>query len=141
MIIFLSCIAVPCSWSVPQAVLPGLLRCVKCLDKSLDRGPLQTTVACGCGMLLFNFVQLLGSRVLELLKVKSHNPALVLFFGPSSSMRLSRRTSGRMTQCSDQVRHMKEGERERERERETETHTGAVWPMPIVENGITLHHG
>ena len=115
MIIVLSSIAVPCSWSVPQAMYPCLLRCVKCLDKSLDRGHLQTAVACGCGMLLFNLVQLLGSRVLELLKVKSRNPALVLLFGPCSSSRhLSRRTSGSLTQCSDQVLHMRERQRQRQ---------------------------
>ncbi|CAE7941780.1 unnamed protein product [Symbiodinium necroappetens] len=67
---------------VCPAVLPGLLRCVKCLDKSLDRGPLQTTVACGCGMLLFNFVQLetaFFAASLEIFAITQH-PALLCFF-------------------------------------------------------------
>ena len=127
--IVLSSIAVPCSWPVPQAIYPCLLRCVKCLDKSLDRGPLQTAAAFGCGLLSFSSALLPGSRMLEILKVQGHNPTLVVLYGhvaPQGHLRLSRRTSGSLTTgvCE------REGGRKR-------ADTGAVWPMPIVGNGIT----
>ncbi|CAE7563124.1 unnamed protein product [Symbiodinium sp. CCMP2456] len=44
-----------------HAVYPCLLWCVKCLDKSLDRGRLQTAVAFGGGLLLFSLSQLEAS--------------------------------------------------------------------------------
>ncbi|CAE6918919.1 unnamed protein product [Symbiodinium sp. CCMP2456] len=67
---------------VYPAAYPCLLRCVRRLDNSLDSGFLQAPAAFGCGLLIFNVVQLenaFASASLETFAFTRH-PAFLCFF-------------------------------------------------------------
>ncbi|CAE7276184.1 unnamed protein product [Symbiodinium microadriaticum] len=61
---------------------PCLLRCVRCLDQSLDPGVLRSAAAFGCGLLIFSVVQLenaFAATSLESFTFTRHPAFLFLF--------------------------------------------------------------
>jgi len=67
---------------VSPAAYPCLLRCVKYLDESFDRGLLRNAAACGCGCLTFSVMQLECSVTAASLEsfVISQHPAFLVFY-------------------------------------------------------------
>ena len=67
---------------VYPAAYPCLLRCVKYLNESFDRGIVRTAVACGCAWLAFSIVELetsFAAASLESFTISQH-PAFLCSF-------------------------------------------------------------